>query len=148
MDGDEKKALTMRSLRAGRWGAAPVADTCESEPWEKTLRNRRRGQDAEDRTLGRSFVSSVGDCQGLSPLRWVLTWNYSSTLLKPKSVFFQVNNPHIWLSQMSAYTVKNLSQKQNSFACVISTQAGCSHQVGENGPGPPHSSQSILSLSS
>ena len=42
VDGDEKKPLTMRSLKAGRWGATPVADTCESEWWEKKLRNRKR----------------------------------------------------------------------------------------------------------
>lgn len=36
----------MRSLRAGRWGAPPVADTCESERWEKKLRHRGRGRDA------------------------------------------------------------------------------------------------------
>lgn len=36
----------MRSLRAGKWGTAPVADTRESQRWEKKLRNRGRGQDA------------------------------------------------------------------------------------------------------
>lgn len=126
----------MRSLRAGRWGAAPVADTCESEPWEKKLRNRRRGQDAEDRTPGRSFVSSVGDCQGLSPLRWVPTWNYSSTLLKSKSVFFQVNNPHIWLHKWTLTLWKiSLRNKICLRAWSRHRQAG-PRQVGENGPGP------------
>ena len=78
---------------AGRWGATPVADTCESEWWEKKLRNRGRGRDAEEGGGGTWHSLFSPRLSGpASFCDWSPTCNYSSALSKLKSTLFQVNN--------------------------------------------------------
>lgn len=67
---------------------------------------RNRETEEEDRRLGRRRWEAVFLQRLVEPPSFC----DSSTLLKLKSAFFQVNNSLIWVSQMHTYTVKNLSQ--------------------------------------